>query len=327
MSRAVNPEVTPSIAADVQQAIHKLKLLHADDLVVDEAIACGSRAIPALRELLFEREPSGLYQVRRRAVEALAALGAYDVLMDFLRVPCEADDPVERLGDEAVINAAALALTKLHEEHVFQLLLSVARRRHLIGVIAALGTYQRPEAIPRLIGALEADDCRLVTEAALKKLGRPAQQALLEAATLRMPSAERESVSSIRRRRSALGLLDELTVSPEKWTLLRGLMTDHDKKIVLLACKLCLTSGPIRDREVAVHRLIELLSGADWTLAQDIEDCLVVHFDQASDIVVAAIPETDAPPEGDPERTRATRSLLRIRERGEASSHQEGIHR
>jgi hypothetical protein len=135
----MSAKVTLPIPEDVRRAIDKLKLLHAGDLGVDEVAACGTRAIPALRQLLFERDPSGLYQVRRRAVEALAALGAYDVLMDFLRVPREADDPVERMGDEAVTNAAALALTKVREEHVFQLLLLVAKRRHLIGVIAALG--------------------------------------------------------------------------------------------------------------------------------------------------------------------------------------------
>jgi HEAT repeat protein len=157
----MSAEAALPIPEDVRRAIDKLKLLHAGDLGVDEVAACGKRAIPALHQLLFEREPSGLYQVRRRAVEALVALGAYDVLMDFLRVPRDADDPVERLGDEAVTNAVALALTNMREEHVFQLLLTVAKRRQLAGVIAALGSYRRPEAIPELIEALAADDCRL----------------------------------------------------------------------------------------------------------------------------------------------------------------------
>ena len=307
------------IPEDVRRAMDKLRSLHGDDLGVDEVAACGSRAIPALRGVLFEREPSGLYQVRRRAVEALAALGAYDVLMDFLRLPREADDPVERLGDEAVTNAAALALTKVREEHVFQLLLSLAKRQHLAGVIAALGSYQRPEAIPDLIGALEADDCRLVAEAALRKIGCLAQPDLWEAAILQSPSAERESVSSIRRRRSALGLLNEKAIPPDRWPALRQLMADEDGKIALLVCKLCLTSAPMQDRKNAVRRLIELLSDADWMLAQDIEDCLVTHFNQANDIIAAAIPAKDALPEADAARSRATRSLLRIKARAEAA--------
>jgi HEAT repeat protein len=185
----MNAESALPIPEDVRHAMAKLKSLYADDLCIDEVAACGKPAVPALRELLFEREPSGLYQLRRRAVEALVALGAYDVLMDFLRVPREADDPVERLGDEAVINAAALALAKLREEQVFQLILSVAKRRHLAGVTAALGSYHRHEAIPHLIDALAADDCRPAAETALKKLGRLVQPALLEAAILPLPSA------------------------------------------------------------------------------------------------------------------------------------------
>ena len=52
---------------------------------VAETIALGKEAIPPLRELLFKREPSGLFETRRRAVEALASLGAYKTLVDFLK--------------------------------------------------------------------------------------------------------------------------------------------------------------------------------------------------------------------------------------------------
>lgn len=306
------------IPEHVRRAIDKLKLLHADDLGVDEVVACGKRAVPALRELLFEREPSGLYQVRRRAVEALAALGAYEALIDFLRIPREADDPVERLGDEAVTNAAALALTKLREEQVFQLLLSVAKRQPLAGVIAALGSYQRPEAISILVDALTADDCRPAAETALRKLGSLTGPALLEAVTLQLPSAGRESVSSIRRRRSALRLLSELALPAERLPALRRLMKDPDGKIVMLACKICLTSGPIQDRKDAVRHLIELLPDADWMLSQEIEDCLVAHFDRAKNIIAAIVDGCDALPARDATERQTMQALHRIKGRAEA---------
>jgi hypothetical protein len=63
-------------ANDVQRTMDKLMSLQEGDL---GETACGNRAIAALRALLFEREPSGLYPARCRAVAALAALGAYDV--------------------------------------------------------------------------------------------------------------------------------------------------------------------------------------------------------------------------------------------------------
>jgi HEAT repeat protein len=232
--------------------------------------------------------------------------------MDFLRVARETDDPLERLGDEAVTNAAALALTKVREEQVFQLLLNVAKRRHLAGVTAALGSYHRGEAIPVLVDALAADDCRPAAETALKKLGRRAQPALLEAAILSLPSAECESISSIRRRRSALGLLGGMAIPPERWPALRQLMTDPDGKIVMVACKICLANAPMQDKKYAVRRLIELLPDADWMLVQDIEDCLVTHFDQAKAIIGAIIQGRDA-------RARTTHALLHIKARAEAT--------
>jgi hypothetical protein len=108
-------------SARVQRAIDKLKSLHDGDRGVIEIAACGRRAIPALRALLFEREPSGLYRPRCQAVKALAALEAYDALIEYLNAPRETADPVERIGEDAVINAAARALTGLHEARIFEL--------------------------------------------------------------------------------------------------------------------------------------------------------------------------------------------------------------
>jgi hypothetical protein len=108
---------------------------------------------------------------------------------------------------------------------------------------------------------------------------------------------------------------------------LRQLMTDGDGTIVLLACKLCLTNAPTPDRKDAIHRLIKLLSNADWMLAQQIEDCLVAHFEQANDIIAAAITAKNALPEDDAARSRTTRFLLRIKARTEANSNREIMHR
>lgn len=200
---------------DVEQAINKLKSLHDGDVGVGETVACGKAAIPLLRSLLFAREPSGLFDARCRAVEALAALGGYEVLIGYLGAGHAASDPVERLGDDAVINAAARSLTGLREQRVFLLLSRLAERPSLTGVIRALGSFGRPEAIPLLINALEDDASRPVAEAALRKMGASVREALIASAQLRLPSPERESESSARRRRSSLGLLDAIGI-PKK---------------------------------------------------------------------------------------------------------------
>jgi hypothetical protein len=188
------------------QALKKLKSLRDGDVGVYETIGCGKRAIPALRELLFEREPSGLFETRCRVVQILAALDARDALVKFLTDLREAADSVERLGDDAVVNAAARALAKYRDGYVFQLLWELARRRPLPGVIAALGSFGRRETIPCLIDALAEDECRSAAEAALEKQGIVARAALKQAFEHPLPP-DSASASQMRQRLSILRLL------------------------------------------------------------------------------------------------------------------------
>lgn len=269
----------------VERAIAKLKSSHDGDLGVLDVIACGERAIPALRRILFEREPSGLYHARRRAVEALAALGAHDVLIEFLEVERTIADPIERVGEDAVINAAALALANTHDRHVFELLLQLARRPALTGIIGALGAFENVEAIPALINALEEDASRFTAEAALRKLGRSARAALLRAVDTRVPLGEHESESSARRRRSALKLLAEMGGPCTAWKGLRHLIHDKDAKVAALACEIGLARASASERTGVVRRLIELLAQEDWILREDIERCLAAHFGSAQDLI------------------------------------------
>lgn len=193
---------------NLAQALKKLQSLHGGDAAVPEIVACGNRAVPALCDLLFEREPSGLFEIRCRVVEALAALGARDELIKFLSDRHDATDPVERLGDDAVVNAVARALAKHRDERLFHLLWSLARRRPLPGVIAALGAFGRPETIPCLIDALVEDESRSAAEAALRRQGTVAREALKQA--IGRPLPDSVSVSQLRQRHSILRLLVEL---------------------------------------------------------------------------------------------------------------------
>jgi hypothetical protein len=206
------------LAHDLEQAINKLKSLHDGNLGVVETIGCGIRAIPALRTILFEREPSGLFETRCRVIQALATLNAREVLIEFLTTSHDATDPVERLGDDAVVNAAARAVAKYREESVFQVLLSLAGLRLLPGVVAALSSFARQETIPYLIDALAEDECRPIAEAALEKLGHAARHALRQVVTTGTGSPEVESPSRARQRQSALGLLVKMTYSPKRAT-------------------------------------------------------------------------------------------------------------
>jgi hypothetical protein len=298
---------------NLARAIAGLTSLHDGDSGVAEVVALGKAAVPALRTLLFQREPSGLLQIRCRAVEALAALRAYDVLVDFLNDHGAAADPIECLGDDAVTNAVAQGLKRLHDERVFRLLLNRAQRPALTGVIDALGGYRRVEAIPALIAALEDDASRGSAEAALMKMGRAARTALIISARQRRPSSECESESSLRRRRSAFKLLGLIGISRRTWLELRGLMWDKDPKLSFLACRLGLTNAPAVELQDIVARLLSLWAGADWMLRDEIEQSLVAHFDKLSQIFVqyagAASPCSSRGPDVD-------RLLQRVRASG-----------
>jgi hypothetical protein len=269
------------IPDDIHRAINKINSLRDGDIGVIEAVSCGRRAIPALRSLLFAREPSGIYQPRCWAAHALSMLGAFDVLFEFLQAPHGASDPVERAGDEAVINAVARYLSTLREEPVFQLLLDLTRHKYYSGVIAALATFQREEAIPYLVRALGEDDCRLLAEPALVNFGTAALPALLGATRLRVPPSGKESETSIRKRQSALRLVLEIGVPLKAWSYLRGLVLDPEPRIAVLASELCLMIAPEEEWPRAVRRLVRLLAGADWRLESDIEDCLIRRYSAA----------------------------------------------
>lgn len=284
MSSPPEPEQrkSGSLQFRIEHAFGRLRSLHDGDAGFFEVVALGPDVVPALRRLLFEPEPSGLYQVRGRAGEALAALGAFDVLADFLRSRQPIADPVERLGEEVVIGAAARAIARLREEWVYRLLADLAAHCCVAGVLAGLGSFHRKDSIGIFIRALSEDEVRLTAEAVLRGFGGAARPALIAAALDRGDARNSESESHLRKRRSALGLLLEIGVPPKKWPVLRPLLEDSDRQIVLLACRVCFELGSAQDLARSAGRLIDLRSGADWLEQERIDDLLTALRSAAS---------------------------------------------
>ena len=275
-------EESPEIASEtkpeesvnrIDLATQALRSLREGDRGVVAAASLGRTAIPALKELLFERDRSGLFETRRRAVDALASIGAHEVLIEFLQSFRESADPVERLGDDAVVNAAARALRGLDDPRVFDLLLALAKRKILPGVVAALGTFHRVESTPCLVAALAEDESRSSAEAALLDLGAKAREALAAAARS-APSGDRESEARLRQRRSALALLDRIGMERRAWPDLREIMRDRDPIARRLACQMCLTYAPEAERPEALEILNELSSTASTPERIDIQRAL-----------------------------------------------------
>jgi HEAT repeat protein len=253
--------------------VTQLDSLHDGDAVVGKLIACGPAAIEPLRQFLMRGRPSGTYQPRRWAVEALAALGAKEVLMDYLRSPKEIPDPVARFGEEAVESAAARELAAWKSEDVFDLLAELAQKRMLVGIVEALGEFGRLDSIPYFDRALEDDICRDAAEKAFRKIGQPAKIHLLESAVTPLRNRMEETPSSIRRRRSALRLLNEMELGNEDWKTIQTNLDDTDAEIVVLAAIIG-TRAAGQDRAKMSRRLREVLSSAPWYLREEIESCL-----------------------------------------------------
>jgi HEAT repeat protein len=276
---------------NLQAAISKLRSLHDGDSGVVDTIACGAAAIPELKAILFSREPSGIYEIRRNAVEALAGLHAFDVLRDFLSAPRDITDPIERTGEDAIINAAARVLGKRPDSRDLPLLYSLMRVRPLAGVIETLGQFRQPAALPFFIDALGDDFLRRSAEDAILHLGTGAIRDLVLAALDRTPLGDRELPRSISRRRSVLQLLEALAVTrallPPAFF---RIVEDDDPWIALRATCLCLPHMTQTQASHAVAGLIRHLKSPDDLLAREIEDILVEQYP----LVSAAVDEADA---------------------------------
>lgn len=271
--------------ADVRRAVDKLASLQSGDLGVVETVACGPKAIPALRRLVFKRDPSGLYETRRRAVEALARLGANGVLIDFLGLSREIGDPVEWTGEEAVINAAARAVADAGHVRAVPVLLDLLNQHLSAGVIEALGKFRCIEALPRFIDALADDFARVAAEGALRQIENQARPALLHTAKLHFPSREHETVSSRRRRRSAVALLGEMGLPPGEETSFTELVQDDDPWVAVSACRIALAPWLGIDPQSVIRRLIALLASADGLLHEEIRECLLDHFEKSKPLI------------------------------------------
>ena len=312
-SRAAAPR---DRGAALECALERIISLQDGNRGVLEVVACGPGAIPPLRILLFRREPSGLYQPRCRVVGALAALGARDVLRDFVNADHDIADPVELAGEEAALNAAVRALHGQDDEAFFQRLVQLASTRRLAGPIELLGIFRRPEALSCLVAALADDVARTAAEYAIRQHGRAAGPTLLAGATERVMQDGADTESSRRRRRAALGLLLGIGGAAglsrqqrDVWRL------DDDPWIVLAGCRLALAYGASTERCAAIRRLLDMLPAVDWRIRRDIEDCLIEHGEDARPLIRAVAPAV-APDEADFSRqAEAQRCLIRLARR------------
>jgi HEAT repeat protein len=234
---------------------------------------CGPPAIPALTALLNRPDPSGLFELRCRAIAALAALGDSDALIGFIGDDHELSDPVARAGEDAVVSTAARTLGLMGERRAVPLIVRLAMRRPLPGMIDALGHFHDPQSIPALIRGLDEDDCRSSAENALQRLGPKSCDALLRAAG----SFSDDGSLGPRGRRSAMKVLAEVGIEPHQRRAVRRLIWDEDAEVSLHAAHAYFRSGLIEGREEILQRLSELVPQIHWTNRGIGEDLLKTY--------------------------------------------------
>lgn len=260
--------------AEVAELLRGLDSLADGPRAAELLAACGELAVAPLRAFLMQGRPSGVFQPRQWAVETLAALGAKDVLMEYLASERVIPDPVDAYGEEAVVNTAARLLARWRDDEAYGVLLALLRRRATPGAIDAVGEFRRAEAIPVFIAALGDSISRTFAEEALRKAGTIALPALQEAALRPWPSVRRESPTSRIRRRGVLRLLAELGLQPGAWERLAPLLRSGDLEIAARANRLWLDSQDEGLRRAAVRRLVRLFPKVSCFLQFEMADWL-----------------------------------------------------
>ncbi|HEX4229949.1 MAG TPA: hypothetical protein VHZ07_14845 [Bryobacteraceae bacterium] len=247
---------------------------------INKLIAYGPEAVPALADLLLNGKPGGIPQPRQWTVEALGGLGAYDVLLSYLRRPVYIRNPIVRHGEEAVMNTAARQLAAFPAEETFSVLLDLLRRRPLPGVIETIGLYRRKDTAPYLVDALEDDVCRSAAVEALQRLGDDIRPLLVESALIRMPPfPDPESPSSIRRRRCCVRLLESLRLTKEEVSRLAPILNENDADLVVAAAHLFYRTPEFRDYRLILRHLKRVQHTLGWWL-QDESRSLILQVEE-----------------------------------------------
>ena len=260
----------------MQRLIVELVSLVGSEETMSQLVPYGDRAVKALKEYLLKGEPGSVYQPRQQAVFALAALGARDVIMEYLRTPQEIPDPVVRFAEEAVQSSAARELVRWKDEETFRFLMEFAIKKRRTGAIEALSEFQRPESAPVFIAAIEDDYYRPAGEEGLRKLGDAAKPYLIHAALT--PSIDKgdELPWSVRRRQTALSLLADTHITKEDWQILRVILSDKHSEIVSGIGTLAAQVAPKKDRACAARQIISVYPAADYQRTiMELEMCLM----------------------------------------------------
>jgi hypothetical protein len=275
---------------DIERLIGELNSLEAGERASAQLILRGAAAIEPLAAFLLTSRPESIFQPRRWAVETLGALGATDVLIEYLNCGPVISDPVVNEGERIVADAAVAELANHSSPEILQFFLRLANSRMLPALAKAFGRYRVLDAMPYLDRALEDDRCRSAAEEALLQLGVAARNHLTFSAITPLPSYEEELPSSLLRRRSALAVLQDIGIDIEQhWPRLETLLDSPDPGLVVGVCVLALEQQVPIDVHKAVRRLIIVSPTAPWRLHDQLFRCFDVWYRTAEALITTEV--------------------------------------
>jgi HEAT repeat protein len=277
--------------AGIGSLVRGLSSLTEGELSVAALVGVGERAVPALRRVLLDGQPSTVYLPRQRVVRTLAELGGFRALGEYLLRDKNIADPELRLAEEAVENTAARELARDLSDENFEILCALASRRKLPGAVEALGQFCREAAAPLLVAALESDFCRTVAVEGIRPIYKAAVPYLIECVRSPEPSRSAESPTSLRRRRAAVRLLAEQRIDATAWPVLEFLLHERDEWLQSCAAKIAFSIGKT---EPALRILVSHLTSSDWVLVNEIAEFLSGHLCVAGHEIVRELASASA---------------------------------
>lgn len=271
-----NTPFESSLSAPIETLIQALDSLTDGALAVDLLVACGKRAVGPLEEFLLHGRPRTIAIPRRRAVQALGALEARDVLLAYFERVGAPRDPAVLFAEDAVRSEVAHELMLWRDEETFQVLLGAARQRATFGLIEALGEFRRPEAVPVFFEGLEDDLCSAAALTALLNTpGEAREYAILS--LRRETETNLEGAGAARRRRGVAKLLHKLKIARSDWQDISRFLQDDDPAVVICTASLGFCTAPESEFSAMVQALFGIASKLNWLQEDEMVHLLDEH--------------------------------------------------
>ena len=249
--------------ATIRHLIAALESLTDGELAVDILIACGRRTVPFLSQVLLDSPPQSIAVSRCRVVRALGGLGEKHILLQYLRDWKHPTDPAVTMAEDAVRSAAAKELLRWPSQEVFDVLMVCVRERASLGLVEALGAFDRAEAIPVLFQVLQDDICGNAAKEMLRRT--PEHTKAFAPQLLAASSLEGEqALSTLRMLRSTLALLLGMKVSKTEWASISHLLDRADAEIVITCAEIGMRSAPAKEHRAIVSHIFRILPNCNW---------------------------------------------------------------